>query len=87
MKRFARVEDNIVKEILVCDELPPFTPEIQAQFQEVSSNIIEGWVFDQGNFVPPPPPPPQELEPIINENNLTTDELNTLKALIKKLKL
>jgi len=57
MARFARVEGGVVREILVADKLPPFHPEIAAQFIAVADDVLEGWHRSGDALVPPPPPP------------------------------
>lgn len=82
MARFARIEKGIVREILVADKLPPFTPEITAQFRECSVGVREGWTFDGVNWEAPKPPPPATPEEIEATKEA---QLNTpvIKALIE----
>jgi hypothetical protein len=58
MTTFARVDGGIVREIIVADALPPFTPEITAQFHAAPDGIAEGWTFDGTTFAAPAPPAP-----------------------------
>jgi hypothetical protein len=55
MKRFARVENGIVREVIVAKELPEFHEDIRKQFSEAPANVKEGWTFDGEAFTPPNP--------------------------------
>jgi hypothetical protein len=67
MKTYARIQDNLVAELLKTDR------DIKSMFHpalvwvDVSSqaNIAEGWQFDGTNFTPPPAPPPAAPAPTI----------------------
>ena len=60
MKTYARIQDDLVAELLKTDG------DIKSMFHpalvwvDVSSqaNVAEGWQFDGTNFTPPPVPPP-----------------------------
>jgi hypothetical protein len=53
MPRFARVEDNIVREIIVADELPPFHDDIATQFHEVPDEVEQHWYLDGEDWKKP----------------------------------
>jgi hypothetical protein len=59
MKKFARIKDGLVAELLLTegDIAAMFNPAIV--WIDVSSGpaIAEGWSFDGRNFAPPPAPP------------------------------
>ncbi len=68
MKKFVRVQDGKVVEVVEAAELPPFTPDIAAQFREVpkASPVDQRWEVKAGTFQPPPaekemPPSPDEM--------------------------
>jgi hypothetical protein len=69
MKKFARINDGLVAELLMTegDIAAMFNPAIV--WIDVSSGpaIAEGWSFDGRNFAPPPPPPPAPSAPTIAE--------------------
>lgn len=54
MKKFARVENSEVKEILEREDLPPFAPAVKAQFEEVTAGVQVGWrKRENGEFSEP----------------------------------
>jgi len=57
MKTFARIQDGWVREVIVADELPEFTPEVTAMFVEAPEGVEQHWRFDGANWTPPPPYP------------------------------
>jgi len=58
MARFARIQGGEVREILLADTLPPFHPDIAAQFREVANEVREGWTLNGDLLEPPPAPNP-----------------------------
>jgi len=64
MKTFVRVENGIVREIIIADELPPFHPDVAQQFVDATGieGIVEKWTFDGTDFHQPVDEPPTPIE-------------------------
>ena len=82
MSKFVRVERGIVREIIIADVLPEFTPEITAQFVVAPKNVGEGWLYDGVTWVSPPPPLPDPKIALKAQLDLVTT-LDGLKTFLK----
>ena len=72
MAIFVRVTDNVVREKIIADALPPFTEEVTATFHDASAypSIAEGWVMEGETFNAPlaeSPDPLDYLEQLISQ--------------------
>jgi len=79
MKKFARIQNNEVLEIIEADELPPFHPEVASQFEEVDLLVEEGYIRPDSNGVftaPVPIIPTPEDQKLIDLR--ATEDLGTI---------
>jgi len=62
MKKFARIQNNKVMQIIEADNLPPFHPDVALQFEELDTSVMEGFVRPGD---PSPFAAPVILEPMV----------------------
>lgn len=69
MKKYARIQDGLVAELLTTDGdiVAMFNPAIVWIDASSESGIAEGWSFDGMSFAPPPAPPAAPSAPTIAE--------------------
>lgn len=56
----ARIEGNIVREILTAEPFPPFHPDLV--WVECGGEVREGWTWDGKSFAEPPGPTAEEIK-------------------------